>query len=92
MFKKGLGCVAVQEKAERFGSLAMENLPKCNYCYSPDFEKEFKRCSACKTIFYCSEEHQRKDWSEKHKVYSSHYLIFLVCVLQAQVGSPFLKL
>jgi hypothetical protein len=34
---------------------------------------------------YCSEEHQRKDWSEEHKVWSLVPLWFLVCLLQAQV-------
>ncbi len=28
-----------------------------------------KRCSSCKEAFYCSQEHQEKDWHEKHKYY-----------------------
>lgn len=28
-----------------------------------------KRCMSCKEAFYCSPEHQEKDWNKKHKFY-----------------------
>ena len=48
----------------------MENLLKqnCATCHkSADVDVEFKRCSRCKSIWYCSKECQVKHWSDGHK-------------------------
>ena len=48
----------------------MENLmkEKCANCQKrADVDVEFKRCSRCKSIWYCSKECQVKHWSACHK-------------------------
>ena len=48
----------------------MENIVKhnCATCHkSADVDDEFKRCSRCKSIWYCSKECQVKHWSDGHK-------------------------
>ncbi len=42
----------------------------CNTCYkSPAFEEceKLSRCGACKAVYYCSEECQRRDYEVNHK-------------------------
>lgn len=36
---------------------------KCEVCQA----ETSRQCSSCKSTFYCSEEHQKKDW-ENHKI------------------------
>eukprot|EP00340_Litonotus_pictus_P012699 CAMPEP_0170539552 /NCGR_PEP_ID=MMETSP0209-20121228/104014_1 /TAXON_ID=665100 ORGANISM="Litonotus pictus, Strain P1" /NCGR_SAMPLE_ID=MMETSP0209 /ASSEMBLY_ACC=CAM_ASM_000301 /LENGTH=930 /DNA_ID=CAMNT_0010841537 /DNA_START=751 /DNA_END=3540 /DNA_ORIENTATION=- len=37
----------------------------CAYCKQP----AKKRCSSCKEAYYCDQEHQALDWSQRHKYY-----------------------
>ncbi|KAI8616496.1 hypothetical protein BC830DRAFT_1117853 [Chytriomyces sp. MP71] len=39
----------------------------CAQCDNSD-STSLKRCSACHSVFYCCTDHQRRDWSESHKV------------------------
>ncbi|VDB92456.1 unnamed protein product [Peniophora sp. CBMAI 1063] len=39
-------------------------MPNCQLCG----ESAEERCSACKTVYYCRAEHQRKDWNEHRKL------------------------
>jgi hypothetical protein len=70
MYQNGYGCVQDMAESKRIAELVAENVPACNYCRTLDVNKQFKRCSACKTTYYCTEEHQQIDWSEEHKVIS----------------------
>jgi hypothetical protein len=38
---------------------------KCNFCNKES--KDNKRCSRCKSVWYCDEECQRKDWTQHKK-------------------------
>ena len=40
---------------------------RCNTCKSMQGATEFKVCSACKKVYYCSRDCQRKDWKGGHK-------------------------
>lgn len=36
------------------------NLPTCGH--TNDTKTKLKKCSACKTVYYCGDDHQRQDW------------------------------
>jgi hypothetical protein len=46
------------------------NIPTCNTCNKID--EKLKKCTRCKTMFYCSKECQVKDW-KKHKKICKKY-------------------
>ncbi len=48
--------------SDRAAYLAMKG--QCNFCQST---QDTRRCNACKVVFYCCKDHQKKDWS-MHKV------------------------
>lgn len=48
----------------QFSESKIKIIKKCDICNS---EKNLKLCSRCKTIYYCSQECQKKGW-EKHKL------------------------
>jgi putative hemolysin len=35
---------------------------KCAYCGKDGGQKKLSKCSDCKSIYYCTVEHQRKHW------------------------------
>ncbi|RZF39124.1 hypothetical protein LSTR_LSTR013859 [Laodelphax striatellus] len=44
---------------------------KCAVCSQPARQL----CGGCKTVFYCSREHQRADWKQRHKHQCSCYKV-----------------
>jgi hypothetical protein len=47
----------------------------CVGCQTKDENKDFLKCGACKTAFYCSTECQKAD-RKVHKVFSTLFLTF----------------
>jgi len=46
------------------------NLRQCAYFYCENIESkkgEFKKCNACKVVYYCSKKCQKKHWNNGHK-------------------------
>ncbi|KAI2776624.1 hypothetical protein F4815DRAFT_483717 [Daldinia loculata] len=43
----------------------------CGYYYCPNSrtfaQRELKACGACQSVFYCSKECQKQDWTKRHK-------------------------
>jgi hypothetical protein len=68
LLEYGFGCERDAEKAKYYANLVEQNVGQCNLCRKSDVNVQFKRCSACKKSLYCSDEHQRQDWTEEHKV------------------------
>ena len=48
----------------------------CNYCCSK--KKPLKQCGGCKSVFYCSKECQKEDWSKAHKALCKQYKALLL--------------
>lgn len=41
---------------------------KCEFCgVPPSVDVQLMKCGGCKIVFYCNQEHQRKDWVNGHK-------------------------
>ena len=39
----------------------------CGYCHNQESQVSFKVCSGCRSVYYCSPEHQKEDWKKNHK-------------------------
>jgi hypothetical protein len=48
-------------------SLSYTVLGSCNSCGKSTIAKKLSRCSRCWSVWYCSKECQRVDWTTKHK-------------------------
>ena len=53
---------AIQHKQQQHDAINTENLKSCAICS----DMAMLQCSQCKEAFYCSTEHQIKDWNDKH--------------------------
>ena len=66
---EGLGIASMNQNKSR----------QCNGCTKKELNGNFKRCSSCKLVFYCSQACQRRHWGEHQKLcraiqeQSSHY-------------------
>ena len=50
------------------GQKIKEGDKSCDFCgITTTGDQKMKRCSACKSAWYCSVEHQKKHWKKEHK-------------------------
>lgn len=54
----------ILDHISKMSSQAIVPLSSCSVCGSSE---HLLRCARCRTVYYCSKEHQRKDW-KRHKV------------------------